>query len=131
MAANVSKIGVVGVTPDITERKRIGEQLALSESRYRTLVRACAEMVWTIPADGNQKGEHPEWQAFTGQTPEQSAGFGWADALHPDDREENIRAWQAAVANGTVCEIENRVRRHDGVYRNMLVRIVPVRDAAE
>ena len=106
------------------------EKLALSESRYCALVRAGAEMVWTVPADGNQTGDIPEWQAFTGQTSHQAAGFGWADAIHPDDREHSIRAFQAAVAAGAPCELENRIRRHDGMYRNMLVRIVPVRDAA-
>ncbi len=122
--------GAVGAFVDVTERKRTEAQLALSEGRYRALVRACAEMVWTTAADGNQTGEIPEWHAFTGQTPEQAEGLGWADAIHPDDREHNLGVWEAAVAKGAYCEVENRVRRHDGVYRNMLVRIVPVRNAA-
>lgn len=32
------------------------------------------------------------------------------------------------VAAGQAAEFENRVRRHDGIFRNMLVRVVPVRD---
>ncbi len=30
--------------------------------------------------------DSPSWRAFTGQTHEQWQGFGWLDALHPDDR---------------------------------------------
>ncbi len=38
--------------------------------------------------------DSPTWRAFTGQTYEQWKGFGWLDALHPDDRERVAAAWQ-------------------------------------
>lgn len=128
--ANGEAAQLRGTVQEITERKRSEQKLALSESRYRSLVRASSEVVWSTPVDGNQLGDAAEWQAFTGQTREEIAGFGWANAIHPDDREHSERAWRNALANGTTCELENRLRRHDGVYRNMHARIVPVRDEA-
>ncbi len=128
--ANGEATQLRGTVQEITERKRSEQKLALSESRYRSLVRASAEVVWSSPGDGMQPGEKTEWQAFTGQTPEESVGFGWANAIHPDDRERSERAWRHALATGTTCELENRLRRRDGVYRNMHARIVPVRDEA-
>jgi len=115
------------------ERLSLAAQAALhrSEERYRSLVRAGAQIVWTAPAHGDQSGDAmPEWQNFTGQTTEEMAGRGWLNAIHPDDQEQTFAAWRRIVAAGEAAEFENRVRRHDGVFRNMLVRAVPVRDQA-
>jgi len=123
--------GVIGAFIDITERKEAERALRASEERFRSLVRASAQIVWSSPADGKQSGfANPEWQEFTGQSRLETAGDGWADAIHPDDRERTLAAWETAVANGSVYEVENRIRRHDGVYRHMLGRAVPVQDAS-
>jgi PAS domain S-box-containing protein len=113
------------------EGRRAREELHRSEERYRSLVRASAQIVWTAPAHGDQSGDAmPEWQNFTGQTAAEMAGRGWLNAIHPEDRESTFAVWSQTVARGEAAEFENRVRRHDGVYRNMLVRAVPVRDQA-
>ncbi len=117
-----------GTVHEITERKRYEQQLALSENRYRSLVHASAQIVWVASWDGQQLGNSPEWQAFTGQTAEEASGFGWANAIHPGDREEILELWQEAVRTGTPLEFRKRLRRHDGAYRTMAVRAVPVRD---
>src|SRR5271165_5657932 len=101
----------------------------LSADRQRSLAQLSEGIVWTTTPDGRQEKELPEWQAFTGQTREGVAGFGWAEAIHPDDRDFTIERWQESIATGRTFEIEHRLRRWDGVYRDMLVRSVPVRDA--
>ena len=57
-----------------------------SEERYRTLVEAIAAMVWNRSATGEFDTGQPEWSAFTGQSFEELRGWGWLDAVHPDDR---------------------------------------------
>ncbi len=117
-----------GTVQEITERKRQEEQLALSENRYRSLVHASSQIVWTTDASGNQMNRLPEWQAFTGQSDEKVLGFGWADAIHPDDRARVVEEWRRCIATGLPYSVEERVFRHDGVYRHMSVHAVPVRD---
>lgn len=119
-----------GTMQEITERKRAEAELAISESRYRSLIVASTNIVWTASTDGNSFGDFPEWSAFTGQTHEEMQGYGWLNAIHPDDREASLRAWKAAIRADAVMENEERLRRHDGVYRHMAVRAVPVRDSA-
>jgi PAS domain S-box-containing protein len=117
-----------GTVHEITERKRYEQQVALSENRYRSLVRASSQIVWTTNANGEQTETMRDRQAFTGQTDAEASGFGGLDAIHPEDRERSKRAWMQAIATGTPLTIEERIRRHDGVYRVMSVRAVPVRD---
>lgn len=118
-----------GTIQDIHERKTNEERVARSEARYRTLLQASSDLMWVTDADGNQQGAIPGWQAFTGQTDTEVMGYGWTDAIHPDDRAATVDAWNAAITAGRNFEVQQRIRRHDGVYRTMLARAVPSRDA--
>jgi PAS domain S-box-containing protein len=110
-------------------RSEANEALRRSEERYRSLIEATAAIVWTGPSSGRFESEQPGWSAFTGQSFEELRGFGWADAIHPDDRESTLRVWQAAVASGDIYQAEHRLRRADGEYRHMSARAVPLRNA--
>lgn len=105
-------------------------ELQASEARFRTLTEATSQLVWRGESGGAAIGDSPGWREFTGQAPAEMLGQGWATAVHPDDRREVRRAWVAAVAMGTIFQAECRVRRHDGEYRDFLLRGVPLRDAA-
>jgi PAS domain S-box-containing protein len=117
-----------GTVHEITERKLQEQQLALSENRYRSLVHASSQMVWTADAAGSQMNAAPGWQAFTGQREEEFLGLGWAEAIHPQDRSNALAKWRESIAKGEPHVFEERLRRHDGVYRHMAVHAVPVRD---
>src|SRR5262249_36215784 len=56
-------------------------------------------------------------------------GFDWLQQLHPEDREPTIAAWNRTVATGEPFDIEQRVRRKDGVYRWFKARAVALRDS--
>ena len=113
----------------------VEEELRRNERRYRSLVFATAQVTWRADASGEIHEDMPTWAAFTGQTPAQFKGWGWMEVIHPDDRPMLTERWRKAIAreskppNDRFYEIEYRVRRHDGVYRNFLSRTVPVLDA--
>ena len=96
------------------------------EARYRSLVTATAQIVWTTNAQGEVVDELPTWQAFTGQTKDEYLGSGWLDAVHPEDRERTQGIWKRAVALQSFYELEYRLRRHDAQFRDVSVRGVPV-----
>ncbi|GGK35194.1 hypothetical protein GCM10008955_31380 [Deinococcus malanensis] len=99
-----------------------------SEHRFRSLVEATSQMVWTRAPSGEFRTPQADWQRFTGQTEQEHLGWGWLDAIHPDDREHIRQAWVQATDLQTLYQMENRVRRWDGQYRIMRARATPVRN---
>ncbi|HEU4561532.1 MAG TPA: PAS domain S-box protein, partial [Longimicrobium sp.] len=118
-------LGYVGSCVDITDRKRAEEALRASEQRYRSLVEATTQMVWTTDARG-MVTDMPFWREMTGQTPEEVREQGWAAAVHSDDRERTLAVWSAAVQSRGVYEAEYRLRLTDGSFRWFAARAVPV-----
>jgi PAS domain S-box-containing protein len=108
-------VGINVVAEEITERKRAEAALAASEARFRALIRASSSLVWTTAADG-QIVDMPEWRALTGQSVDEVRGWGWLNALHPDDRGRTQVVWQAAVDARSIYETEYRIRQRDGEY---------------
>jgi PAS domain S-box-containing protein len=119
-------IGTFGISRDINALKRAEEVLRQQEERFRSLVEATVAIVWNTPASGEFETEQPGWSDFTGQTFEELKGWGWLDAVHPDDRQHTARVWSAATAARALYQVEHRLRRHDGEYRHMFVRAVPL-----
>jgi len=124
----------VGSHQDIHARWMAEEELRRSESRYRALAEATNVAVWVAGPDGALTCPQVEFARMTGLSPEQTMGWGWLEAIHPDDRERTRRA-SAALRDGTAdanwaYHIEHRVRQADGEYRWMSCRAAAVRDGA-
>jgi PAS domain S-box-containing protein len=100
----------------------------LTEQRYRTLADAMPQMVWATDANGAHFYFNRRWYEYTGLSEAESLGFGFASALHPDDREPTLAHWERAWRAGESYEIEYRFRRHDGVYHWFIGRARPVVD---
>ncbi|WP_222184340.1 PAS domain-containing protein [Geminicoccus harenae] len=92
---------------------RLGEPAQhLAIDRLRAGCDAIPQPVWQADAAGAWTWANRCWQSLTGQPREASAGAGWLDAVHPDDRarvgdalgearntgrfEADLRLWQAA-----------------------------------
>ncbi|MGO8735498.1 MAG: PAS domain S-box protein [Terriglobia bacterium] len=131
LVGSLLAIGLLLVSASIVyhqlrQRMRTNEALRDNEERYRALVTATSQIVWTTNAQGEVSGDLPLWRKFTGQSEEEIKGWGWANALHPDDRQRTMDVWSNAVGKRSLYETEYRLRRHDGEYRYVSVRGVPV-----
>lgn len=111
-----------------SERRSEQSRLAASEARLRTLVEGIPQLVWRSAAGGNWSWSSPQWREFTGRSEDQSLGRGWLDALHPDDREAAIQAWNSADGDNPL-QGEFRIRNAAGDYHWHQLRAAPARDS--
>ena len=122
---------VAGIVQDITDLERTASALRAETERFRTLAEGIPQLVWRADADGLWTWASPQWQDYTGQGQEESHGWGWQEAVHPDDRAAAARAWEEARPHGRL-DVEYRVRRAgDGAWRWFSTRSVPVRGTPE
>jgi PAS domain S-box-containing protein len=112
---------------DVTEQRYAVTQLERSEQRYRSLVAATASIVWTTDAEGGFVTPQPSWESYTGQPWEQHRGWGWANAIHPDDVEQLKASWRHALETRTLYEGRGRIwHLPSSEYRYFVARGVPV-----
>ncbi len=103
-----------------SKKSKTDAALRESEERFRNLADTAPAMLWVTEPDGRSSFLSRGWYEFTGQTEQEAPGkdgFGWLDAVHPDDREESRRVFLEANEKREPFTLNYRVRRADGAYR--------------
>ncbi|MBB3934102.1 PAS domain-containing protein [Aureimonas phyllosphaerae] len=121
--------GVLWTLKETTAQVMAERALRESEARQSLLIGALAQAVWEADAEGVVEVDSPSWRAYTGQTFDEWQGYGWLNAIHPDDREFAERQWREAIAARGLVNAEFRLRAPDGGWRWTNVRAAPVLDA--
>ncbi|HEX8554949.1 MAG TPA: PAS domain S-box protein, partial [Sphingomonas sp.] len=88
-----------------------------AQSRFRTLADGAPVMMWVTDPAGICTYLNRRWYDFTGQAGGAGEGYGWLDAVHPDDRGIAEHAFLSANAERRDYRVEFRLRRLDGAYR--------------
>ena len=104
-------------TSVVLQRQRAEQILEQSEERFRGFADAAPAILWVTEPDGSCSFISQGWYEFTGQGEDEGLGYGWLDAMHPDDREEATKHFLSANERNEAFSIEYRLRRADGVYR--------------
>ncbi|MDP3673913.1 MAG: PAS domain-containing protein [Novosphingobium sp.] len=115
------------VPPELT----LGRRCALQSAgpAFHALADTMPQMIWSTLPDGDHDYYNAQWYRFTGVTEGSTDGEGWAGMFHADDRPVAWKRWRHSLETGQPYEVEYRLRRHDGVYRWVLGRALPIRDA--
>ena len=115
-------------------RKQAGQALMRSEQRYRRLIDAVTDYIFTVRVENGQPVEtqhSPACVAVTGYTPEEFAAnpYLWIQMVHEDDRDA-VRHQAARLLAGEDTEpLEHRIIRRDGAVRWIGNTLVPNIDA--
>src|SRR6266852_5461216 len=104
------------------------EEIRTSEAKLRKIIDTIPTLAWCSLPDGTGIFWNRQWHEYTGLTPEVAHGWGWQDAIHPEDLKEITDKWLGFLASGQPGEVEGRLRRFDGGYRWFLFRAEPLRD---
>ena len=122
---------------DISERKRLEEELSQAHARLELAVRGSNVGLWEVDMpDGDYATGVTSWinvweQLGLEPPADRSPSVVSVDFLHPDDKERVLRALYAYLGGETKeYELDYRVRHKDGTYRWMLCRGTAIRDQA-
>ena len=98
------------------------------EQQFAVLADTMPQMVWSTNPAGAPDYFNARWYEFTGVPKGSTEGDQWATVFHPDDQDRAWQVWQHAVHTGEPYDIEYRLRDHEGNYRWVLGRALPMRD---
>ncbi len=108
---------VLSSVVDITDRKRAEDAIRESEARFREFADTAPAMLWIADTEASWTFLSRGWYEFTGQPAAEGLGFGWLDAIHPDDRAVALKTFLAANAEREPFAVDFRVQGLDGEYR--------------
>ncbi|PSF37685.1 hypothetical protein C7H19_09020 [Aphanothece hegewaldii CCALA 016] len=110
----------VAISRDITQQKQVEVLLRESEEKFRNMADNAPVMIWMTDATGYCTYLSRSWYEFSGQTEEIGLGFGWLDAVHPEDSESSKNIFLDANRQKSAFQLEYRLRRSDGKYRTCI-----------
>jgi two-component system, chemotaxis family, CheB/CheR fusion protein len=128
--------GLVLTLHDITDRRLYEQELKsqqeenrLNAERFRTLLEAVPQITWTNMPTGESQTFNGTWYNYTGFSNEDSIGYGWTNAIHPDDQGNFLKNYEDSLKSGNVLNTQARIlRRADNEYRWHIIKNVPLRN---
>jgi PAS domain S-box-containing protein len=99
---------------DISDRKANEIALYASEQRYSTLAQAVPVGIFRTDNQGQCLYVNERWCEMTGLTFAEARQDGWAQTLHPDDRERVFAQWYDCAQNNLPFQSEYRFQKRNG-----------------
>jgi len=99
---------------------------ASNADHFRLMADWAPVMIWVAAPDRRCVYFNRPWLEFTGRALDSELGLGWTEGIHPEDRERVLAAYAEGFAASRPFELEYRLRRHDGEFRWLLDKGVPL-----
>lgn len=100
-------------------RKRHSAEQALQESeeRFQKLCTSAPLAIFQTDSQGQRTYNNPLWHHISGLGEEKSLGYGWAEAIHPEERLEVLESWKCTALEQRYWVHEHRLLTTEGKIR--------------
>ena len=106
-------LGILGITRDISERRKAEQEVRESEERYRNLVENINEVIYTTDTNGTITYISPVIESMSGYSPAEALGRRITEFIHPEDLK-HLRKQFEQVLSGIVGPREYRFLSKSG-----------------
>jgi PAS domain S-box-containing protein len=110
-------------------RSRLGAAngtLTTGEQHFRLTMDNAPVLVWVSDTEKLCTWFNKPWLEFTGRNMEQELGNGWAENVHPEDLDRCLTVYVTSFDARLPFEMTYRLRRHDGEFRWLLDKGIPL-----
>ncbi|MBK6263910.1 PAS domain S-box protein [Marivirga sp. S37H4] len=114
--------GVLMVCTETTKKVLSRKLLEGSEQRFRMMAESTDIFIATSDRSGDANFFNKAWLNLTGRSLDELLQFGWADLIHPDDRDEFVSNYMKANRNRTSFKGEFRILNKNGQYSWLLAK---------
>jgi PAS domain S-box-containing protein len=122
---------MMGTLNDITPRIKAETTLRESEIRFQQMFSLAPVAMLHIDTKGFCRSINNRWSELTRQSATEAIGVGWADMLHPEDRQAVLTAWYRAIADASPFTREFRLRTATGTAHWVSAASIPLTDGSE
>lgn len=106
---NDSVTGVSVVCKDITKSKMAEDQLFRTNELFRILTVNAPVVIYQNDRTGQCTYVNERWTQLTGLSAKDTLGYGWVNAIHPEDRQKVHDYWELTVVQGVEFNMEYRL----------------------
>ncbi|MCT7993736.1 PAS domain S-box protein [Laspinema olomoucense] len=115
---------------EITERRITQEALRHSEQKYRALVDASQDVIWSVDIRGCYTFVNPAVEKIYGYTPTETLGCKLTQFVAPEYRKQERKLLERLLKEGEpLLQHESRYQRQDGQQIYVLVNAIALRDS--
>jgi len=123
--------GIMVFAFEVTEAVLVRQKEKENEERFRFLLNAMPQQVWTARPNGKLDYVNEVICEDFGRSAEDIIGQGWQAFIHPDDQQNCLKKWLTTLRTGHEYLVEFRLKFQDGQYRWHLARAVPLIENGE
>lgn len=122
--ASGKPLRMLGTHRDITESRRMMEDLRASEQRWQFALEGHGDGLWDWDLVSGRMALSPQFKQILGYgSNDLEAGFAWDELAHPDERARTRALFDAYLAGAApLLAAETRMRCKDGSYRWVALR---------
>lgn len=120
---------ILGVTRNISERKKAERTLKESEEKYRSLVETISDFVFTLDLKGRFSYLNPNFERITGYTQQDLIRHPFTEVLAPEYIKSTVGRFRRGLAGETIPIYEVEIRHKNGVKVPVELHVTSLVDA--
>ncbi|HYC84767.1 MAG TPA: CheR family methyltransferase [Chryseosolibacter sp.] len=120
--------GILSVAMEVTDQVLARKKIEQSEAQFVALADNIQNLAWMADRTGWVYWYNKRWYEYTGTAQKETEGWGWQTVHDPKYLPDVLGRWKQSIKTGSPFEMIFPVKGADGIFRQFLTRIHPIKD---